>query len=66
MPPTVNNKIHKWVGHFTAADDIIHRYQLTSKWTLEHRQATSLCCQNNFLCLVMLKTQKHQITKMIH
>lgn len=57
IPPIVNHKIHKWVGHFTAADEIIHHYQPSSKQTLEHRQVTSLGCQDNFLWLIILKTQ---------
>lgn len=55
IPPTVNHNIHKWVGYLTAADEVIHHYQMTTEWTLEHSQATSLCCQNNFLRLAKLK-----------
>lgn len=36
--PTANHNIHKWVGHLTAADEIIHYYHTTSTWSLEHRQ----------------------------
>lgn len=64
IPPTANHNIHKWVGHLTGADEIIHHHQMTlehrvpSTQTLEQRQATSLFCQNNFLWLARLEIQE--------